>query len=69
MAAVRIDDVDDLARRSPTALAMALERAIATDNRRLERAVLAALGELGIVVVDRRALVGTLAVLRTEGRR
>lgn len=47
----------DIAKGSPTALTAALERAVATGNRELERAVLLALAELGIVVVDR----GTLA--------
>ena len=48
---------------------MALERAIATHNRALERAVLAALGELGIVVVDRTTLVDTLATAKAGKRR
>lgn len=39
---------------------MALERAIAKGDRELERAVLAALGELGVVVVDRIKLVEVL---------
>lgn len=64
-----IGALDDLARQSPTALAMALERAISTRNRVLERAVLAALGELGIVVVDRTTLVDRLAVARAEATR
>jgi hypothetical protein len=61
--------IDDLARRSPTALAMALERAIATSDRELERAVLGALGALGIVLVDRTALVDTLGEPRTRRSR
>jgi len=65
----RTNWIDGLARRSPTALAMALERAIATHNRALERAVLAALGELGIVVVDRTTLVDTLATAKAGKRR
>ena len=68
MADHRTEHVADLARRSPTALAMALERAIATHNGTLERAVLVALGELGIVVVDRGALVDTLSADRQEAR-
>jgi hypothetical protein len=63
----RNDWIDDLARRSPTALAMALERAIATRNHALERAVLVALAELGIVVVDRTTLVENLASNRRKG--
>jgi hypothetical protein len=65
----RTDDVDDLARRSPTALAMALERAIRTHDPDLERAVLAALGELGIALVDRKTLVDSLASARAEATR
>ena len=65
----RADWIDELARKSPTALAMALERAIKTRNRTLERAVLAALGELGIVVVDRVTLVDTLATARSRKQR
>jgi len=60
------DWMDELARKSPTALAMALERAIAQGDRALERAVLAALGELGIIVVDRTTLVDTLAITQAE---
>lgn len=41
------DWIDEAARSSPTALTMALERAIATGDRALERAVLAALGRMG----------------------
>ena len=52
--------IDDVARRSPTALAMALERALTTRDRTLERAVLVALGELGIVLVDRGTLTDAL---------
>ncbi len=58
-------DLDKLARSCPTALAMALERAITTNDRALERAVLTALAELGIVVVDRASLADTLAKTRT----
>lgn len=54
--------VDEVARRSPTALVMALERAILRGDRPLERAVLRALGEIGIVVVDRPRLADALAV-------
>lgn len=69
MADHRTDWIDDLAQRSPTALAMALERAIATGNRSLEVAVLGALGRLGIVVVDRTKLADTLADAKARGRR
>lgn len=69
MADHRTDWIDELARKSPTALAMALERAIATSDRTLESAVLAALGRLGIVVVDRTKLVDTLADAKRGGRR
>jgi hypothetical protein len=69
MAEDRNDWIDELARRSPTALAMALERAIATRNRDLERAVLEALGKLGIVVVDRCALADTIADHRSSKSR
>ena len=55
------DWIDELARRSPTALAMALERAIATHNSDIERVVLEALGRLGIVVVDRATLAGCIS--------
>ena len=55
------DWIDKLARKSPTALAMALERAIETRNRALEKAVLTALGELGIAVVDRATLADNLS--------
>lgn len=48
---------------------MALERAIATGDRDLERAVLAALGKLGIIVVDRVRLVDALGEARERGRR
>lgn len=54
------DRLDELVRQSPTALAAAVERAIATGDRALERAALAALGELGIVVVDRTTLVESI---------
>jgi hypothetical protein len=62
-------ELDDLAHRSPTALAAALERALTTRDRDLERAVLAALGGLGIVVVDRTALVDTLTAARLRKQR
>lgn len=65
----RIDWLDDLARKSPTALSMALERAIATGDRHLERAVLAALSKLGIVVVDRETLADTLAAAKARKAR
>lgn len=55
------DWIDKLACKSPTALAMALERAIATGNRALEGQVLAALRVLGIAVVDRATLADELA--------
>lgn len=61
MAQDRNDWIDALARKSPTALAAALERAIASGDRNLERAVLTALGRLGIVVVDRTTLADTIA--------
>lgn len=60
------DDLDELARSSPTALVMALERALGTQDRALERAVLAALGELGIVVVDRSTLARSVAPRRAR---
>ena len=60
----RTDWIDELARESPSALTMALERAIATQNRDLERAVLLALGRLGIAVVDRSALADTITARR-----
>ena len=59
--------IDDLARKSPTALAMALERAIGNGDRGLERAVLTALAKLGIIVVDRTQLVDTLADAKGGG--
>jgi predicted nucleic acid-binding protein len=69
MAADRNAWIDELARRSPTALAMALERAIATHDQALERAVLVALAALGIVVVDRHTLVATIEAARGLKRR
>jgi len=63
------DWIDELARKSPTALTMALERAIAMRNLTLERAVLKALGELGIVVFDRSTLVDTLAAAKAARAR
>jgi hypothetical protein len=57
-------EIDELARWCPTALAMALERAIASDDRQLEREVLTALARLGIVVVDRQSLAESLAKTR-----
>ena len=51
------DWIDELARRSPTALAMALERAIRRHDRDLERSVLEALTRVGIIVFDRASLV------------
>jgi uncharacterized membrane protein len=61
--------IDEVALRSPTALAMALERAIAVDDRRLERATLLALAKLGIVVVDRTTLTESLQSTGCGGRR
>lgn len=47
--------------RCPTALTAALERAVATGNRELERDVLQHLAGVGIVVVDRVALAKAVA--------
>ncbi len=69
MAKDRTAWIDELARRSPTALAMALERAIATQDKALERAVLVALAELGIVVVDRSTLAAAIEAARGLKRR
>lgn len=60
----KTDWIDELARRSPTALAMALERAIQRHDRDLERAVLEALTKVGIIVFDRASLVEAIGSLR-----
>lgn len=54
--------------RCPTALTAALERAVATGDRLLERQVLAHLAAAGIVVVDRHALVGAIGGEPIHGR-
>src|SRR5262249_44743268 len=65
---VSVSDIDEQVRHSPTALTAVLERAIATNDSVLEHAVLAALGLLGIVVVDRRSLADALALVGTDER-
>ena len=61
------EPVDDIARRSPSALAMALERAIVFQNMELERAVLSALEQVGITVVDRGRLTAAVQASRGSG--
>lgn len=69
MADPRTSWIDELAKKSPTALSMALERALEDGDRDLERAVVTALEQLGIAVVDRTKLVETITDAKHKRRR
>ena len=60
-------NIDEIARRSPTALCMALERALTTCDRELERTTLAALDCIGLALVDRAKLLAALSHDRDDG--